>query len=43
MIEIYKKMKEKSGKIGLEVNERKTKYVIMSTLESRRRIIYGSE
>jgi sorting nexin-29 len=35
--DIYKKMQEKAGKIGLEVNERKTKYMIMSTSESRRK------
>jgi hypothetical protein len=30
-------MEEKAGKIGLKVNERKTKYVIMSTSESSRK------
>jgi hypothetical protein len=30
-------MQEKAGKIVLEVNERKTKYMIMSTSESRRK------
>jgi hypothetical protein len=49
IVGIYKKMQEKAGKI--EVNERKTKYMIMSTSESRRKpqdlsdrrkIMYGS-
>jgi hypothetical protein len=30
-------MQGKAGKMGLEVNERKTKYMIISTSESRRR------
>jgi hypothetical protein len=30
-------MEEKAGKIGLKVNERKTKYMIMSRSESRRK------
>jgi hypothetical protein len=33
-------MQEKAGKIGLEVNERKTKYMIRGL--ERRKIIYGS-
>jgi sorting nexin-29 len=37
IIEIYKKIEEKGGKIGLEINERETKYVIMSTSEIRRK------
>jgi hypothetical protein len=31
-------MEEKAGKTELEVNERKTKYMIMSTSESRRKL-----
>jgi sorting nexin-29 len=34
IIDIYKKMQEKAGKIVLEVNERKTKYMIMSTYKT---------
>jgi hypothetical protein len=31
-------MEENAGKIGLEVNERKTKYIIMSISESRQKL-----
>jgi hypothetical protein len=34
-------MEEKAGKLGLEVNERKIKYMIMSKSESRSRKLQG--
>jgi hypothetical protein len=37
IIEIHKEIEEEVRKIGLEVNERKTKYIIMSTSEITRR------
>jgi hypothetical protein len=37
IIEIYKKMEDKARKIGLKINESKTKYRIMSTSENRRK------
>jgi hypothetical protein len=37
MIDIHKEMEGKAGKTGLVVNERKTKYMVMSTSESRRK------
>jgi hypothetical protein len=35
--EIYKKMEDKARKIGSEINESKTKYMITSTSENRRK------
>jgi hypothetical protein len=35
--EIYKKMEDKARKIGLKINESKTKYMIMSMSENRRK------
>jgi hypothetical protein len=32
-------MEEKARKVGLEVNERKVKYMIMTTSESRKKLI----
>jgi hypothetical protein len=37
IIEIYKDIEENVGKIVLEINGRKIKYIIMSTSESRRK------
>jgi sorting nexin-29 len=37
VIQIYKKMEDKTRKVGLGINESKTKYMIMSTSENRRK------
>ena len=36
LIEVYRDLEEETSKLGMEINENKTKYMVTSTYEHRR-------